>query len=113
MDELLRTKWAPVYGGNSSNHGQTISNYLTKYAKYIYTSAEYTVEQISGEEFFHTVAAASHTAQGMDHWSYTDLLLFPASTFHYLALLLSLVEAGFGWPQQLLLSKAHLLSKKS
>ena len=52
------------------------------------------IDEITGDDLFKTVADAGHTAQGMDHWAYTDLSLLPASAFHYLVLLLPLNQSG-------------------
>ena len=111
MDELMLTTWVRVYEGNSHHHGSTIINYLCKYAKYMYSSPEMVIDDITGDDLFRTVADAGHTAQGMDHCSYTDLSLLPLSAFHYLALLLRLIESGKPWPAELLFSRVHILSK--
>ena len=110
MDHLLRTKWEQIYLGNSGHHLSTITNYLTKYAKYIFCHSAFDVTELTGDDLFNTIASSGHTSQGMDHWAYVDLSLLPAS-FHYLAKLLSLIEHGQPWPEQLLFSRAHLLSK--
>ena len=107
----MRTKWAQVYEGNSSNHSSTIVNYLAKYAKYIFFNPAFVITELTGDDLFQMIATAGHTAQGMDHWAYADLSLLPASAFHYLARLLGLVESGRPWPTQMLFSRAHLLSK--
>ena len=107
----MRTKWDGVYQGNSGSHATTISSYFIKYAKYIFRHSAFVVTDLKGEDLFNTIATAGHTSQGMDHWAYADLTLLPASAFHYLALLLNLVEQGKPWPDQRLFSRAHLLSK--
>ena len=75
------------------------------------SGSAFVVSDLKGEDLFNTIATAGHTSQGMDHWAYADLTLLPLSAFHYLALLLNLVEQGKPWPDQLLYSRAHLLSK--
>ena len=98
MDTLMRTKWEKVYEGNSNNHSATITNYLTKSAKYLFRHHAFVVTELTGEDLFNTIATSGHTSQGMDHWAYADLTLLPSSAFHYLARLLNLVESGLPWP---------------
>eukprot|EP00973_Karenia_brevis_P035363 4875110-Karenia_brevis.AAC.1 len=48
---------------------------------------------------------------GMDHWTYTDMLLVDETALDQLANLLSLIEAGKPWPTNALPARSCLRSK--
>ena len=94
LDQLMRNKWDAVYQGSVSNHEDTITNCFHKYARFIFRSAEAHVNDITADDLFDSVADAGRTSQGMDHWVFSELSLLAFPAFHYLAILLGLIDAG-------------------
>ena len=66
MDELLRSKWAQVYQGNSASRVDTIFEYCAKYAKFLFKASQFVVPDITGQDIFDAAATARNTGSGLD-----------------------------------------------
>eukprot|EP00973_Karenia_brevis_P095334 12426843-Karenia_brevis.AAC.1 len=111
MDQLLREKWAPIYAGNVGSVAQLVTNYVCKYAHFLFIAPEAEVPDLTGRDLQQVAIDSASSASGLDLWTYDDLRLMPIIVFDFLVEILKCVEDGAPWPQQLLHQKAHLLSK--
>ena len=111
VDQELRQAWKAIYDGNSSDHVATVTQYLLQYASFLFIGPKFQVQPLTGADLYATVKVASHTAPGFDHWTYSDLSLFPVVALEPLAELLNRIKQGQPWPSTALPSKAHALSK--
>eukprot|EP00973_Karenia_brevis_P030321 4181563-Karenia_brevis.AAC.1 len=66
---------------------------------------------ITPQQLYDTVQLTSTSAPGMCSWTYSEWKLLPLVVYIHLAVLLNKVESGEPWPNQVLHTKAHPLSK--
>ena len=111
MDALLRSSWAPVYQGNVVNQQLAVERYLSKYSKYIFRACPCILPQLDPQELANVFHECGPSAPGFDGYKYEDFKLLPLVAFQHLVSILQLIESGHPWPEQLLHTRAHMLSK--
>ena len=94
MDEILRSSWDKIYSGNSHDHPTTVLRYIHQYAAFLFYGPQHKVPDLQADDLYTTVQAASNSAPGMDHFHTALLKLLPACVFHFVAILLNLIEDG-------------------
>jgi hypothetical protein len=111
VEQRIADLWDPTFNAEPGRDHDIVGTFMQKHKKYIFRGEAPSLEPISGEDVYSCVRSCKHTAPGMDGWSPAEFSVLSMQACQQLASMLNRIEAGAGWPEQLLEHKAVGLAK--
>lgn len=111
VDQITRDAYGKIYKGNVKNQEETAKRYIEEYKQYIYTAAEASIEDITGEDLAETLQTTAETAAGLDQWAPADLKFLSAEALDKLAMLFNAIEKNHKWPKEMKKARAACMAK--
>ena len=105
IDMIIRKSYGAIYSGNSADHEKLLGDYIKDYGRFVFVAEQPTMMELTGQDLMASALTAKETAAGIDQCP-GDLKLFSKKAFDWIAVLLNMVEAGSGWPQQMKVARA-------
>ena len=112
VDNITTRAWQNIYDGNAEDQQLLVDNFIAKHDEHLFHAKEiFDVPTIDANMLQHECMNARKSVGGLDQWTPEDFTLLSTRAFHYLAMLLNIIEEGAPWPTDTLTARASFLSK--
>jgi hypothetical protein len=111
VDKVVRQAWASIREGQAANETSIVASFMDKYADYICEQPEHICPDLSGTDIFDIASKLEASSGGLDGFLPEDFKLLTPLACEHLAKLLTMIEAGAQWPEDLSQARAAFLPK--